>query len=80
MKKRKWVKTKTWYGYSYSLYLPETNYLIGKIMTRVEKEYDIALPRKQGDTTLNCLANAKSKVINRLKDVSKDLQNLLKTQ
>ena len=71
MKKQKWVKRKEWYGYSYSLYLPETNYIVAKIMTRTKTEYDIAF---------DCLSEAKSEVINRLKDILKDLQNLMKEQ
>ena len=80
MKKQKWVKRKEWYGYSYSLYLPETNYIVAKIMTRTKTEYDIALPKKEGDIAYNCLRNAQAEVIARLKSISKDLQNLMKEQ
>lgn len=78
MKKLKWLKRKEWYGHSYTLYLPGTIYLIGKIKTRKKTEYDIAVPNKNGDLPQNSLDNAKSEVIKRLKDISKDLQNLLK--
>ena len=78
MKKLKWVKYKEWYGYSYKLFLPGTDYLIGKIMTRKKTEYDIALPKKDGDFPQNSFGDAESEVIKRLKDISEDLQNLLK--
>ena len=78
MEKLKWVKYKEWYGYSYKLFLPGTDYVIGKIMTRGKKEYDIALPNIHNDSPQSSLDNAKSEVIKRLKDISKDLQNLLK--
>ena len=80
MKKQKWVKRKEWYGYSYSLYLPETNYIVAKIMTRTKTEYDINMKKKEGDIAFDCLSEAKSEVINRLKDILKDLQNLMKEQ
>lgn len=78
MKKLKWLKRNEWYGHSYSLYLPETIYLIGKIKTRKKTEYDIALPKKDGDFPQNSFGDAESEVIKRLKDISEDLQNLLK--
>ena len=77
MKKFKWLKRKEWYGHSYSLYLPETAYLIGKIMTRIKTKYDIALPKKDGDSMYSSLSDAKSDVRRRLLHISKDLQNLL---
>ena len=78
MKKLKSIKRGEWYGHSYSLYLPKTRYIIGKIRTRIKTEYDISIPYKDGDSPQDCLSDAKSEVIKRLKDISKDLQNLTK--